>query len=270
MLEGKCPNLKIIKGVNKICTDMVIAAHQDDVEIMCPQGIIKCRNDKNHGLVAVIVTNGSGSPRSGRFAAFTNEEMMAQRALEQERAAKYGRYTGLVSLNEKSIDVRDFDNPRITECLAEIITEYKPKTVHVHNLADKHSTHVACSLRAIDAIRLLPEELRPTQLFGCEVWRGLDWYSDTEKVVYDLTGHEKFLQSLLNIFESQIAGGKRYDLAAKGRWVANAVYAYPRSVDEYKVASYAMDLSVLIKNSDIKPKEFILSKIEDFKNSILI
>ncbi|MDR0697552.1 MAG: PIG-L family deacetylase [Christensenellaceae bacterium] len=269
-MQKICPKLKIVEGKKKVYTDMVIAAHQDDVEIMCPQGIIKCKDDKNAGLVAVIVTDGAGSPRSGQFANYTNEEMMAQRALEQEKAARVGKYAALVSLNESSANVKDFESDNITKCLAMIIKQYRPQIIHLHNLADKHPTHVACSVRAIDAIRSLDPEFRPTKLYGCEVWRGLDWFSDAEKIVYDLTGHEKFLQELLNIFESQVIGGKRYDLAAKGRWIANAVYAFPRSVDEYKTASYAMDLSELLTNTEITPKEFISSKIDDFKNSILM
>lgn len=55
----------------KVYTHLVIASHQDDVEIMCPQGIVNCYDDEQKGLVAVIVSDGGGSPRSGRYQNFT-------------------------------------------------------------------------------------------------------------------------------------------------------------------------------------------------------
>ncbi len=64
----------------------------------------------------------------------------------------------------------------------------------------------------------------PQRLVGCEVWRALDWMVDSDKVMMNLSAHENLQFALLGVFDSQIAGGKRYDLASMGRRRANATY----------------------------------------------
>ena len=107
----------------------------------------------------------------------------------------------------------------------------QPTYLYTHNLADKHDTHVAVALRAIQAVRSLPTSRRPQRVFGCEVWRDLDWLLDEDKVPFDLTEHQSLQVALLGVFDSQIAGGKRYDLATMGRRRANATYFQSHGVD---------------------------------------
>ena len=142
--------------------------------------------------------------------------------------------------------------------------------MYVHNLADKHPTHVAAAVRCIAAIRSLPPEKRPEKLYGCEVWRGLDWLSDDEKVVFDLTGYDALLEAVLNVHESQIAGGKEYCAASMGRRAANATYAASHGVDKFTRCAYAMDLTPLVIDDKIGVGEFILSKVKKFENEILV
>lgn len=89
----------------------------------------------------------------------------------------------------------------------------------LYNLADKQNTHVAVALRVIQALRRLDPAERPDRCVGCEVWRALDWMVDSDKVMMDLSHHENLQFALLGVFDSQIAGGKRYDLASMGRRV---------------------------------------------------
>ena len=112
-----------------------------------------------------------------------------------------------------------------------------------HNLADKHDTHVAVALQVIAAIRSLPASERPQKLYGCEVWRDLDWMVDSDKVAFDLSEHENLQAALLGVFDSQISGGKRYDLATMGRRRANATYYASHGVDVSRAMAYAMDLT---------------------------
>ena len=44
--------------------------------------------------------------------------------------------------------------------------------------------------RVIQALRKLSADARPEHLYGCEVWRDLDWTIDEDKVVFDVEGHE--------------------------------------------------------------------------------
>jgi len=263
-------NSEIVHGNKNVYTDMVISAHQDDIEIMCPQGIIKGYQSKEFGLVAVVATNGSGSPRAGKFGTMTDAEMMKVRRLEQIRAAEIGEYAELVMLNFSSGEIRDSANPAATDDIEQLIRHYKPRTLYIHNLADKHPTHVGVAKRCIEAIRRLPAELRPKALYGCEVWRALDWLPDAEKVVFNVSGHDKLLKDVLDVYESQIAGGKRYDLATLGRRRANATYSASHGVDVCAEAAYAMDLTPLIACDNLDAGAYIRSAVDRFKKELLI
>jgi len=46
----------------------------------------------------------------------------------------------------------------------------KPRIVSMHNLAYKHDTHVATTLRAFSALHHLPEDEQPATVYGMEVW----------------------------------------------------------------------------------------------------
>lgn len=255
---------EVVNGKKEVYTDLVIAAHQDDIELMCPQGIVRGYQSRAFGLVGVVAANGSGSPRSGEYANMSDQEMIKVRRQEQIQAAEIGDYSKLIMLNYNSAQIKDREDKNLVNDIVEIIKEFNPTIVHTHNLADKHPTHVAVALKCIEAIRLLPKDERPLRLYGNEVWRGLDWLSDKEKVVFDLTGFDDLLNNVLRVHKSQIAGGKRYDLAAEGRRRANATYAASHGVDEYKLAAYSMDLTPLIEDDNLDPKAFIVSKIQAF------
>ena len=122
--------------------------------------------------------------------------------------------------------------------------------VYTHNLADKHDTHVAVALRTIQAIRTLPQPERPSAVYGCEVWRDLDWMNDTDKVLFDVTEQPDLSAALLGVYDSQIAGGKRYDLATAGRRLAHATFFESHEVDDAKALILGMDLTQLANNPD--------------------
>lgn len=260
---------EIFDGAKKVYTHLVIAAHQDDVEIMCGDGIAQCYNDENKGLVAVIVSDGAGSPRNGKFANFTNEQMSKQRRLEQKEAAKEGNYATLIMLNYPSKEIAT-TNAKLIEDLCKIIKKYNPHILYTHNPADKHKTHIKVLQSALYAIRKLPNKNRPRKMYGCECWRDLDWLNDKDKVVFNLTGYDDLLTRLLSMHISQIEGGKRYDLAAQGRRLANATFFRSHNVDVHKSASFAMDLTPLIEDDNLDLKEYTFSKIDNFKADILL
>lgn len=263
------PNAETVHGRKQIYTDLVISAHQDDIEIMCPQGILKGYQSDKFGLVAVVAADGSGSPRAGEYASFSDEEMKKVRRLEQIEAAKKGDYSELIMLNYPSARLKNNSDSAPTEDIAGILSYYRPETVYIHNLADKHPTHVAVAVRSVKAVRSLPREMRPKKLYGCEVWRGLDWLPDREKVVFDVTGAGELIDSLISAFRSQVLGGKRYDLASRGRRFANATFGESHGVDKAAEVAYAMDLTPLIQDDDIDIKAFITAAVERFRDEIL-
>lgn len=143
-----------------------------------------------------------------------------------------------------------------------------PQVIYTHNLADKHDTHVAVALRTVAAIRELPAEQRPKKLYGCEVWRDLDWLVDDDKVMFRLDERENIAAALVGVFDSQIAGGKRYDLATLARRRAHATYYQSHAVDAAQMINFGMDLTPLIENEKLDPAEYIGGFVQRFAEDV--
>jgi len=245
-------------------TFMGISAHQDDIEFMAYDGILKCFGKSNEWFYAIVVTNGAGSPREGLYADYTDEQMQTIRKSEQKKAAYVGEYGALSLLDYPSSAVKDPNNKDIVEELKTLIATSKPKVIYTHNLADKHDTHIGVVVKVISAIRELPESLQPEKLYGCEVWRNLDWVNDEEKVVFDVSTHPNIAASLNEVFDSQISGGKRYDLAVAGRRLSNATFAASHGVDTATGLLYGMDLTPLIKDVNMDINVYVQGYINRF------
>ena len=247
---------------------LCICAHQDDNEIMAVDGILKGYYSRKYSFACVVTTDGGGSARTGEFKDYTDEMMKKVRIEEQEEAAKIGRYHSLYMLNYTSKEVKDKEDVRAVNDYIQIIKELKPEVIYTHSILDKHPTHIGVVLKVIEAIRNLPKEEQPKLLYGCEVWRGLDWINDERKIGFDVSRNEKLQKKILNVFRSQIAGGKSYTKASIGRRYQNATYFRSHSVDSYKMVSYAIDLKPLIKNPQLSVKEYALSFVEDLQKEI--
>ena len=255
------------KAIKKT-THMSIAAHQDDIEIMAYHGIDQCYQSEEYSFFGVVVTNGGGSARDNKFKDFTDEEMIQVRKVEQKKAASLGKFGALALLDYPSREVKDKDNEVVVREMAEIIRLSLPDVIYTHNLADKHDTHIGVVTKVIKAIRSLPKNTRPNQLLGCEVWRDLDWLNDEEKVYLDVSNRPDLASDLVEVFESQIIGGKRYDKAAIGRRLANATFSSSHAVDESDALTYAMDLTPLINNDELNIVDFISNTIDRFKENV--
>jgi len=250
-------------------THMAISAHQDDIEIMAAAPIIECFQQSDKWFSGVVVNDGRNSPRDGLYAYYSDEDMRAVRFKEQRKAAVVGEYAAQVILDYPSSAIKDSSNPQVVEDLVSLLKAAKPKYIYTHNLADKHDTHVGVVLKVIAAIRALPPVDRPQKLYGCEVWRDLDWMVDTDKIAFDLSAHEALQMALLGVFDSQIAGGKRYDLASMGRRRANATYYASHGVDTALGTSFAMDLTPLVVNDTLEPLDFIQQHIQRFAQDVV-
>ena len=245
-------------------THMAFSAHQDDIEIMAYDGILQCFGKEDAWFSAVVTTNGAGSPRDDLYASYSDEDMQKVRKVEQKKAAYVGEYGSLALLDYPSGAVKDPKGREVIEEFKTLITAARPKFIYTHNLADKHDTHVGVVVKLITALRELPEELHPEKLYGCEVWRSLDWVNDDEKVYFDVSAHPNLAGAVPEVFDSQICGGKRYDLATAGRRLANATYAASHGVDTAQSLSYGMDMTPLIKDKSLDIKEFIKGHIDRF------
>ena len=249
-------------------THLCFAAHQDDIEIMAAQPIIECFQQKDKWFMGVVITDGRGSPRNNLYENYTDDEMRLVRFREQRKAAIVGEYSAQVMLDYPSKIIKDTARLEPVDDIVEILRLTQPQIVYTHNLADKHDTHVAVALRVVDAIRKLDQAERPARLVGCEVWRALDWMSDSDKFMMDVSGHENLQAALLGVFDSQIVGGKRYDLASMGRRRANATYFESHDVDETTGLSFGMDMTPLVNGADIEPQVFVEALIQNFSQDV--
>jgi LmbE family N-acetylglucosaminyl deacetylase len=237
-------------------THLGIGAHQDDLEILAIHGILAGFDHENQSFTGVTVTDGRGSPRTGEFANYSNDEMWQVRLKEQRQAADIGHYLAQFQLNYPSAQVKAPRREEVIADLMNIIQACQPKIIYTHNLADKHDTHIAVVLSVIEALRRLGSEAAEITLHGSEIWRGLDWLPANLKVALDVSGHPEMQLELLQAFRSQIAGGKRYDLATMGRRQANATYYQSHFTDQAAMMTYAMDLTPLIKNPQLDVGEY--------------
>ena len=249
-------------------THMAISAHQDDIEIMAYDGIAKCFHAKDSRFFGVVVTNGAGSPRNGVYGDCTDEAMQLIRRKEQKVAADIGDFQGVALLDYSSKQTKDTQDTCVMEDIKTLIIQARPDVIYTHNLADKHDTHVAVAINVIKALRELPKEYHPRALYGCEVWRGLDWMLDEDKVAFDVDKYPNIASALLEVFDSQVSGGKRYDLATVGRRLANATYAASHDTDDCKSVSYAMDMTPLMKDKDTNIATYVKYFLDRLNNDI--
>jgi LmbE family N-acetylglucosaminyl deacetylase len=249
-------------------THLAVAAHQDDLEIMAAAPILECFQQPERWFTGVVASDGRGSPRDDLYRNYSDEDMRTVRFKEQKKAAVVGEYAAQVLLDYPSKAIKDAANPHPVEDIAALLKAARPQFVYTHNLADKHDTHVGVALRVIAAIRSLPVSERPQKLYGCEVWRDLDWMLDEDKTAFDLSSHENLQAALLGVFDSQICGGKRYDLASLGRRRANATYFASHGLDTTLGMSYGMDLTPLIADPGLDAAGYVQEFIDRFARDV--
>ncbi|MDR2849676.1 MAG: PIG-L family deacetylase [Verrucomicrobiota bacterium] len=250
-------------------THLGIGAHQDDLEFMTVHGILACFGQPDKAYCGVVCTDGAGSSRSGVYAAYTDEQMKAVRRLEQRTAAMVGRYGAMLQLDFVSGLVKARDNAALTDDLHEILKAARPRVVYTHTPSDKHDTHVGVTRAAIAALRRLPVDERPEQVYGCETWRDLDWLPDDRKVVLDVSERYNISSALSGVFDSQISGGKRYDEAVMGRRRANATFFESHAVDTATLLTFAMDLTPLMRDDTLSLVDYTSGLIDALRADVV-
>ena len=249
-------------------THLGVGAHQDDLEFMTVHGILTCFGRPDKSYCGVTCTNGAGSPRAGVYAECTDDQMRAVRRVEQRTAAMVGRYGAMLQLDFTSAQVKARDNRELVGDLVEVLQATRPDVVYTHAPSDKHDTHVGVTRAVIAALRQLPADARPQQVYGCEIWRDLDWLPDSRKVVLDLSERANISAALSAVFDSQITGGKRYDDAVMGRRRAHATFFESHGVDKATLLGFAMDLSPLLRDPSLTISDYVSSLIDEMKTDV--
>lgn len=247
-------------------TYLGIVAHPDDLELLALPWIAECRDRANRWFTGIICADGARSPRRGRFATISDDEMARVRVNEQRRAAELGRYGALIPFGLSSEQVQAVDV--ITGLLDEYLRDTVPTTVITHDPFDRHPTHAAVTRAVVAALRALSARERPARLLGVEGWRSLDWVPRDALVAVDASGAGPLGRELLKCFESQVEGGKPYDLAAEGRRRANAVFADPHQLDDRAEVVLAVDLTTLIEDDGPTFDQFAAGLLERFGREV--
>ncbi|MBL9133077.1 MAG: PIG-L family deacetylase [Verrucomicrobiaceae bacterium] len=249
-------------------THLGIVSHQDDLEIAAYHGITECFHNKDKWFGGVVVTDGAGSPRKGAYEQYTDEEMQKVRLIEQRKAAYVGEYSIMIQLGYPSEHIKRPGHAPAIEDLKFILEHAQPEFLYLHNPCDRHDTHVATVLRCFEALRQLPKEQRPKKVYGCEVWRKLDWLMHADKVMLSVDTHPHLLRPLLGVFDSQIAGGKRYDLAEEGLRHANATYFDSHTTDKATLLNFAMDMTPLIEDDSLSVEEYAVGYVQRLEEDV--
>ncbi|MBM3826324.1 MAG: PIG-L family deacetylase [Verrucomicrobia bacterium] len=249
-------------------THLGIGAHQDDLEFMAFHGIVECHERNDRWFGGIIVTDGRGSSRAGPYAEWTDDQIAAERVREQKLAADIGQYSFVAQLGHPSRTAKDPMRREVVDDIHAVLEAAMPRRVYLHNPADKHDTHVACLLRSLEAIRRLPAEHRPEKVYGCEVWRDLDWVVDSEKTPMPVSGPPGLAERINGVFATQIAGGKRYELAVLGRRLANATFSDAHTSDREPAMSWALDLTPLAHDDSLDLTGHVLGYIDRFRSDV--
>jgi LmbE family N-acetylglucosaminyl deacetylase len=249
-------------------THLGIVAHPDDLEILAWPAIRECFGRTDRWFSGIVVADGAGAPRAGKHAALSDVELREIRREEQKTAARMGEYGMVALLDHESAAVKRPSREAVVSDLRVLLAATRPTTVYTHDLADRHDTHVATTLATVEACRALPAEERPTRVLGGEVWRDLSWLSDADRVAEAADGQEELARALISSFESQIAGGKRHDVAVLARRRAHATFHSSHAVDTTSALCLAMDLTPLVRDPGLDPAAYAQRLIDRFGQEV--
>lgn len=248
-------------------TDLIVVAHADDAEFAALVPIFEAFDHTDRWVCVCVCTDGARSPRGGAYADVSDEEMVLIRRREQREAATIGRYGCLVQLGHPSDDVRDRSREVVCD-IGTVLERTRAHTVWTHEPADVHPTHVAVSAACVEACRKTTLSDRPHRLHGCAGWRSLDWVTGDRLLRFDVSASQALSGALMSVFESQIAGGKRYDLAAAGRQRAAATLSAYGDVDSATHVVQALDMTELLDPA-VDPATWLAGVLEAFVQAVL-
>ncbi|MDD2456851.1 MAG: PIG-L family deacetylase, partial [Kiritimatiellae bacterium] len=74
---------------------------------------------------------------------------------------------------------------------------------------------------------------------------------------------------LSGVFDSQIAGGERYDDAVMGRRRAHATFFESHAVDAATLLTFAMDLTPLAQDDKLSIADYVAMLIDELKADVI-
>jgi len=250
-------------------THLAVGAHHDDLEIAAYPAIEECFQSEDAWFTGVVVTDGRGSSRTGPYEDFSDDEMRIVRRREQKRAALVGEYSAIIQLDYRSNEIKSGLSKNLVKDLLGIAQSSGPSSIISHQPLDRHPTHIAVFYHLLNALRKLSEDELPDSWIGAEVWGKLDWLSPTQKLTLDSSKREHLAQALIGVFDSQIEGGKRYDVGELGHRRGNATYGESHESDQFAQVSLAIDLLELLTHPDTSALDFAKDAISRFESETI-
>jgi hypothetical protein len=91
---------------------------------------------------------------------------------------------------------------------------------------------------------------------------------DDDKQPLPVSSRSNIAAALVGVFDSQVSGGKRYDLATAGRRLAHATYFASHGTDEESALNFAMDLTPLEESPELSIADYVLGFIDRFRRDV--
>ncbi len=91
---------------------------------------------------------------------------------------------------------------------------------------------------------------------------------DAQKQTLPVSERQNIAAAVVGVFDSQVTGGKRYDLATAGRRLANATYSASHATDIETALTFAMDLTPLVEDESLSAADYVTRFIDDFRTDV--
>jgi hypothetical protein len=91
---------------------------------------------------------------------------------------------------------------------------------------------------------------------------------DGDKRLLPASARSNIAAALVGVFDSQVTGGKRYDLATAGRRLAHATYYASHGTDQESALNFAMDLTPLVNDPELDIGGYVLSFVDRFRADV--
>lgn len=247
-----------------------IGAHPDDVEILGMPGILQALHHGGERFLGVVATHGVKAARSGEYSDLNYGDVRDIRMNEQKEAAEVGRYSAVVMLGYDSTEIKDIHDERPEQDLELILRNVLPERIYVHNPFDRHDTHVAVCLRTIGAIRRVSSETgwMPDHVYGCEVWRSLDWLAHCDRMALHVRDPEHLSERLIHVYRSQYMHDRQYEIALLGRRIVNATHQENHSLGADHQVEFAVDLMPLIHDPNLEMEAYVRHILSHFETDV--
>ena len=203
-----------------------------------------------------------------RIQGLHRREMVDVRRLEQKKAAYVGEFSAMVLLNHKSASVKDSKNAdvaadldassRVARARGRLHAQPRGQARHARGGRSARASPRCAACRKTSA-------RRRSSAARCGA-------ISTGSMRHRQSGHggrcaPNLADALIGVFDSQICGGKRYDLAARGRRLANATFFESHAVDKNQALIWGIDLTPLVTTKR-DPFAFVKQHIDRFAEEV--